>query len=364
MDDAGGFTDVVLLPDMPDIVSAPFMPDVVSPADVPSLCLPNANGPSRTYDYLINRYIVNLNQTPGQNAQPVFGFNLDNAQSPARNPPEGPPHCGSGDWTSRLDPDQNSSANGAPCSVGSAGCEGGVDNILPALDDALSQFFAGASVESSLNERTSSGRDLWVLRVADVNGALDDRLCDPSVTLRLYRVYPLFTNCAMIGRPDAPYAIARNSLVDPTDPNSALFSFRAQIVNGRLRTIPSQTQDRSPSSQFALLGTFGFPGPLDVYSTQIRFSFAPNGALIAGNLGGYIQKQSIRSALRTFLPDFAAALEPLLDGFVDIALPLGSAGARCDLGGLSIGFGFLADRATLSGSILSAPAGGTCGSSP
>lgn len=356
--------------------------DVVTPADTgtPSdgggstaLCTPNATGMAQTFDYVVTQLAVDGNQTPSATARPVFGFNLDNTRSPVTRPPEGAPHCAKGDFPSALDTDQNGDAMGRPCAHTSAGCQPGVDNQLPAVVDALGQFMAGLDVGRLLNEQINEGKIVLLVRVSDVNGALGQTLCDDNVTIRMYIGYPLFSNCANVQMPNQMYAISASSLMNPMDPNSSLLQFRGQIVNGRLRVIPAAGMADRPSLSIPLpiSGVMGLS--LDLYNTQLRVTMNADGTGTDGNLGGFILKRDLLTALGRVpqLMPFLAAAAPLLDGFVDIATPLGGMGALCtgmgaggrEEGGIGLGLGFRTVRANISNMVLADRMAGTCGAS-
>jgi hypothetical protein len=340
-------------------------------AGATALCTPNATGMATTYEYVITTLSVDGNQTPSATARPVFGFNLDNQRSPVTRPPEGAPHCAHGDYTSMLDNDQNGDANGRACAAGSAGCTGGVDNQLPAVVDALGQFMAGLDVGALLRTQINEGGLILLARVSDVNGTLGPTLCDDSVTIRLYLGYPLFSNCANVQMPNQMYAIAASSVMNPMDPNSALIQFQGRIVNGRLRVIPSAGMADRPSLSIPLpiSGVQGLN--LDLYNTQLRVTMNADGSGSDGNLGGFILKRDLLTALGRVpqLMPFLAAAAPLLDGFVDVATPLGAAGALCtgmgtggrEEGGIGLGLGFRTVRATIAPMVLTDRMAGTCG---
>jgi hypothetical protein len=340
-------------------------------AGATALCTPNATGMAMSYEYVITTLSVDGNQTPSATARPVFGFNLDNQRSPVTRPPEGAPHCAHGDYTSMLDNDQNGDANGRPCAAGSAGCTGGVDNQLPAVVDALGQFMAGLDVGALLRTQINEGGLILLARVSDVNGTLGPTLCDDSVTIRLYLGYPMFSNCANVQMPNQMYAIAASSVMNPMDPNSALIQFQGRIVNGRLRVIPSAAMADRPSLSIPLpiSGVQGLS--LDLYNTQLRVTMNADGSGSDGNLGGFILKRDLLTALGRVpqLMPFLAAAAPLLDGFVDVATPLGAAGALCtgmgtggrEEGGIGLGLGFRTVRATIAPMVLTDRMAGTCG---
>lgn len=336
-------------------------------------CTPNATGMAQTFDYVVTQLSVDGNQTPSATSRPVFGFNLDNTRSPVTRPPEGAPHCAHGDFPSALDTDQNGDANGRPCAPGSAGCQPGVDNQLPAVVDALGQFMAGLDVGALLNEQINQGKITLLVRVSDVNGALGPTLCDDNVTIRMYLGYPLFSSCANVQMPNQMYAISASSLTNPMDPTSAMLQFRGQIVNGRLRVIPAAGMADRPSLSIPLpiSGVQGLS--LDLYNTQVRVTMNADGSGSDGNLGGFILKRDLLTALGRVpqLMPFLAAAAPLLDGFVDIATPLGGMGALCtgmgtggrEEGGIGLGLGFRTVRAQIANMVLADRMSGTCGAS-
>lgn len=335
-----------------------------------ALCTPNATGAATTIDYVITGLSVDGNQTPSATARPVFGFNLDNTRSPVTRPAEGAPHCAHGDFTSMLDTDQNGDATGRACAPGSAGCTGGVDNQLPAVVDALGQFMAGLDVGRLLSEQINAGSLVLLARVSDVNGELGPTLCDDNVTIRLYLGYPMFSNCANIQMPNQMYAISASSVMNPMDPTSARIQFSGAIVNGRLRVNPSAGMADRPSFSIPL-PVSGVDLSLDLYNTQLRVTMNADGTGTNGNLGGVILKRDLLTALGRVpaLMPFLAAAAPLLDGFVDVATPLGASGALCtgmgpggrEEGGIGLGLGFRTVRANITNMVLSDRMTGTCG---
>ncbi len=196
-----------------------------------------------------------------------------------------------------LDNDQNGDANGRACAAGSAGCTGGVDNQLPAVVDALGQFMAGLDVGALLSTQINEGGLILLARVSDVNGTLGPTLCDDSVTIRLYLGYPMFSNCANVQMPNQMYAISASSVTNPMDPASALIQFQGRIVNGRLRVVPSAAMADRPSLSIPLpiSGVQGLS--LDLYNTQLRVTMNADGTGSNGNLGGFILKRDLLTAL-------------------------------------------------------------------
>ncbi len=354
----------------PPCAVGPAARDAAVTTDASVACVRNATGPARSYDFAVTRFTVNGNQTPSATARPVLGFDLDHQRSPVRRPAEGAPHCGHGDFTSMLDHDQNRDANGRPCATGAAGCIGGVDNQLPAVIDTVGQFFvAGVDPVAALNARIALGDDALLLRVSEVNGPPGPTLCDPEVTVQLYRGVPLVPHCASLTSPGQPYAIATSSLCAARDVSSVRFAFPGAIVDGRLQVFPRATQDPAPSLEIPFTtpeGTFNF----GLYNPVLRASFGADGALSDGNLGGFWLKRDMLTEVGSFprIMPFLASLAPLFDGWVDIATPLGSVGARCtgagadgrEEGGIGIGLGFTAIPAVITDTVVASPPDAGC----
>jgi hypothetical protein len=356
----------------PPCAVGPAARDAAVTTDASVACVRNATGPARSYDFAVTRFSVDGNQTPSATARPVFGFDLDHQRSPVTRPPEGAPHCAHGDFTSVLDHDQNGTADGRPCAPGAVGCIGGVDNQLPAVIDALGQFFiAGVDPVAALNARIALGDYALLLRVSEVNGPPGPTLCDPEVTVRIFRGVPLASRCASLTSPGQPYAIAASSLCAARDVSSVRFAFPGAIVDGRLQVFPRTTQDPAPSLEIPFTtpeGTFNF----GLYNPVLRVSFGADGALSDGNLGGFWLKRDMLSEIGSnpysWISRYLAAAAPILDGLTDIATPLGGVGALCtgagsdgrEQGGIGIGLGFTAIPAVITDTVVAAPPDAGC----
>jgi hypothetical protein len=327
----------------PDDGGVPDVPDV-SPGPVPP-------ADPRTYDFVLYRFVVDRGAEPPSN-RGFYGFNLDGRFSPITVSAQAAGDCSHGDYFSTVDPDQN--RNGC---TGGPGCQGGVDNQYPNVAQTLEQFRLSTGVGSCLSRRTSLGRGLILLRVADVDGMLGPDLDDPAVTVSLYPdARPLFAECASLAQPRQPYAVDNQHLTTAGDPGSARLRFTGSIVRGRLRVAAPATS--------ALPFALGFGGTSQVRAPQLRMSLTET-AGTSGNLGGYIRQTELVETLvaTPALTQFRDALGPLIQGFVDVATPGDDGGLSCDSpeGGIGIGVGFEAVRATILAT-TSGPMPGMCGS--
>lgn len=346
--------------------AAPSATDAATVDDASAACTPNATGPSQRLDFVVTQFTFNGHQTPSPTARPVFGFDLDGVSSFGRLPaPLPPPHCGHGDYASARDDDQNRDARGRPCRALSEACLGGVDNSLPALVDSLAQLHEGVDPSRDLNEMVFRGLYAMVIRVDGVDGEPSATLCDPSVTVRVYRGVPLTPSCAPAGTPGLRYAIDAASLLDPSDPSSARFSFPGAIVDGRVRVSPRRTADPSPTLALPF-PLAGHAATLNLYNAVLRFDVVPPALGADGNLGGIVRDLDVVAAVN-FLPFFrtnAGWLVPTVSMFMDIAWPLGSPRATCSFecggGAMSVGLGFRTARTELTDDVMPAPPAEHC----
>ncbi len=260
--------------------------------------------------------------------------------------------CSHGDYFSTVDPDQNRGS----CAAGQ-GCQGGVDNQYPIVARTFEAFQSQLGVQSCLSRRSSQGRGLILIRVADVDGPLGPDLDDPQVTVSLYPdALPLFAECSAIAQSGQPYAVDDLHLTIPGDPGSARLRFGGSIVRGRLRVAAPATS--------ALPFALGIGGTSRLRAFQLRVSLTETDGT-RGNLGGHVDQTEL---IETFLalPRLAAfrdAAGPLIQGFVDIATPNTDGTRSCDSpqGGIGIGAGFEAVRARITAT-TSSPVDGMCGS--
>lgn len=339
--------------------------DAAAPADASIACTPNATESARTYDFAVTEFSVDGNQTPAPSGRPISGFDLDGVATPVTRPPAAPPHCAHGDFTSALDDDQNRDANGSPCCAGTSGCVGGVDNQLPAFVDALGQFVVGADPIRELRAQIWRGDYAMLIRVSDVNGPLGPALCDPSVTVRVYRGVPLAPRCASLFERNQRYAIAAASLLTPSDPSSARFTLPGAIINGRLRVFPRRTADPAPVISLP----FSFRAAsvdLALFNAVLRVNLNADGTATGGNLGGIATDLNVAAVFRAALPPDLAGewLLPFLSAFNDIAWPLDAPAATClDVcggGAVGIGLGFRAISAVITDTVVANPPTAPC----
>ncbi len=338
-------------------------PDAAPVEDIPAASAPDAA--ARSYDYVINRMMLDEGAEPGVTTRAFYGFNLDGRFSPSRGASQQPEDCSHGDYFSVVDPDQNSGACMAGAVGGGTGCQGGIDNQLPNLAQTIMQFQASLNVQALLNVRLNAGRDLVLIRVSGVNGALGPALNDPAVTVQLYPfVSPMFADCADVARPNQMYAIDNRSLNVPGDLDSARVQFSGSIVNGRLRVTPTDASAAAPN--FLLpLPVMGDTIDLPMYRTRFRFTMGETDGT-SGNLGGYASQTDLVEALITIpaLRQFRDAVGPLIQGFVDVATGEPVASCASPHGGIGIGIGFSAVRAVVAPMAVSGGVPGMCGAPP
>lgn len=301
----------------------------------------------RTYDFVIHRFILDAAAEPPSN-RGFYGFNLDDRFSPSATSAQALADCSHGDYVSAIDPDQNQGG----C-VGGSSCQGGVDNQYPNVARTLEVFQSQLGVQACLRRRSSLGRGLILIRVADVDGTLGVDLDDPDVTVSVYPdALPLFAECSAITQPGQPYAVDDRNLLSVGDPDSARLRFHGSIVHGRLRGV-------GPAAS-ALPIALGFGGTSQLRAFQLRVALTETGGT-QGNLGGSIEPTELLEA--PAWSAFRDAAGALVQGFVDLATPTTNGALSCDLpqGGISIGVGFEAVRARITAT-ASRSVDGMCGS--
>lgn len=322
---------------------------------------PQDAGPGATYDYVINRLLLDEGAEPPA-TRGFYGFNLDGRTSPSTTAQQQAADCSHGDYFSVVDSDQNMGTCAAGSAGGGMGCRGGVDNQLPNVAQTIQQFQPDLDVQGTINEQISDGGFLIVVRVTDVNGTLGPTLNDPSVRVLVYPyAFANFPNCANIQMPGQSYTIDNRSLNTAGDLSSAKLQFTGSIVNGRLRVAPPPASGANTPNFSIPLSIMDMTLNLDLFQTQLRFDLrATEGT--NGNLGGYLKQTTLITALTTIpaLMQFRDAAAPLIQGFVDIAT---GTPASCDNpeGGIGVGLGFTARSATLSPMGAAAGTPGNCG---
>jgi hypothetical protein len=219
--------------------------------DVPAT--PQDAGEARTYDYVINRLLLDEGAEPGVTTRAFYGFNLDGRNSPSRTASQQAADCSHGDYFSTVDPDQNMGTCTAGMAGGGAACQGGVDNQLPNVAQTIMQFQASLNVQNTLNEQVDTGKFLIMVRISGVNGTLGPALNDPAVEVSVYPyAYAAFPNCANIQMANQMYQIDNRSLTTPGDLSSARLKFQGSIVNGRLRVNPPAANPTMPNFSIPL----------------------------------------------------------------------------------------------------------------
>jgi hypothetical protein len=321
-------------------------------------------GPGATYDYVINRLLLDEGAEPGVTTRAFYGFNLDGRNSPSRTASQQAADCSHGDYFSTVDPDQNMGTCAAGSAGGGMGCQGGVDNQLPNVAQTIMQFQASLNVQNTLNEQVDEGKFLIVVRLSGVNGTLGPALNDPSVQVSVYPyAYAAFANCANIQMANQMYQIDNRSLTTPGDLSTARLQFQGSIVNGRLRVNPPAANPTMPNFSIPL-SLMGMTLNLNLFQTQLRVTPGETDGL-NGNLGGYLRQTDLIDALTTIpaLMQFRDAAGPLIQGFVDVAT--GTPTASCDApqGGIGVGLGFTTKRAQILPTTVSAAPSGVCGGS-
>lgn len=325
---------------------------------------PDVNDPpgGATLVYALTSVQFDADQTP-PGSRAMHGFNLDGRYSSSRRADMTYDDCNHGDFFSALDPDQNMGPCTAGTSGGGAGCGGGVDNQLPALLTTIASLGTGADVGMALNSSIANGALAIVLRIDDVDGEVGPTLDDPYVTVNLYPVaHPNFRDCAMLGTPGLEYAIDNRSLTTPGDLDAPRVQLIGRITHGRLRV-----QQPRAAAAMGLPFPLTFAGAkvsLTVFQPRLGVDLTADGGE-AGNLGGFARFADIVTTIAGLgsLPIDEAAARTLLQGFVDVATPLGATEPSCEFpeGGISLGFGLRAARATIAATPVNAGAPGTCG---
>ncbi len=171
---------------------------------------PQDAGPGATYDYVINRLLLDEGAEPPA-TRGFYGFNLDGRTSPSTTAQQQAADCSHGDYFSVVDSDQNMGTCAAGSAGGGMGCRGGVDNQLPNVAQTIQQFQPDLDVQGTINEQISDGGFLIVVRVTDVNGTLGPTLNDPSVRVLVY-----------------PYAFA-NFLKSPSPSETSAADFKIDL---------------------------------------------------------------------------------------------------------------------------------------
>jgi hypothetical protein len=318
-------------------------------------------GPGATYDYVINRLLLDEGAEPGVTTRAFYGFNLDGRNSPSRTASQQAADCSHGDYFSTVDPDQNMGTCAAGSAAGGMGCQGGVDNQLPNVAQTIMQFQASLNVQNTLNEQVDRGAFLIVVRLEGVNGTLGPALNDPSVQVSVYPfAYAAFANCANIQMANQMYQIDNRSLTTPGDLTTARLKFQGSIANGRLRVNPPAANPTMPN--FSLpLSLMGTTLNLNLFQTQLRVTPGETDGL-SGNLGGYLRQTDLIDALITIpaLAAFRDAAGPLIQGFVDVSTGTPTS-CEAPLGGIGVGLGFTTKRAQILPTTVATAPMGVCG---
>ena len=287
-------------------------------------------GPGETYDYVINRMIVDEGAAPDTTTRAFYGFNLDGRFSPSRTAAQRAADCSHGDYFSTLDPDQNTGT----CLVGSRGvgmdCLGGVDNQLPQAIETIFQLLGNRVTTGNalLDQQINTGRYTLLVRVAGVHGTLGASLNDQSVTIRVYPVaWPTFQGCGGIQQQQQTYAVDDRSLREAGNLNAPVLDFPGCIVGGRLRqSVVSATASATPMT-LPLVDSIRIPA----YDVQLRFDLEGGGGQ-NGNLGATTLASEVQEALSATVSDerYRSAVGMLVQSFIDVASPQADSGVSCE----------------------------------
>ncbi len=316
-------------------------------------------GPSETYDYVINRLLLD-DSAPTQSDRGFYGFNLDGRFSPSSQALLRAEDCGWSDHFSIIDPDQNTGT----CVVGELGggsrCGGGVDNQLPnILYTLLSYRPTFVSGGQLFAQQIDLGRYTLIVRVLGVHGVPGPSLNDPAVTIRVYPVaWPVSEDCASVQRPMQTYAVDDRSLREAGNLDTPLLEFPGCVLRGRLRQVAPQPTSAPTPMVLPLVDSARLP----LHDLRLRFDLA-TGEATSGNLGGTLSTTEVVTALGTVVSDrLALKVIPML-GYQDVAFG-GASGVNCDYppGLISVGLGFTALRANIQPTTVSGPIPGACGS--
>lgn len=322
----------------------------------------SVEGPGETYDYVINRWMVDEGAEPPA-SRGFFGLNIDNRSSLSRTAQQSVEDCSHGDYFSTLDPDQNVGTCRGSTYEGGHGCRGGVDNQLANIVAVIRQFTGNLPLgDVLLNGEIAAGRYAVLLRVAGVHGAPDASLNDPDVTLRVYPVaWPTFERCEGVQSPRQTYAIDDRSLRAAGDIDRPVVEIPGCIVRGRFRPREVSATGATTPMVLPLLSDARVP----LHDLAMRFDLGVDGAR-GGNLGGTMLQSEVASSVvaasallrvRDYVPGTAL-------GFVDIPAvgEIGPAACERPTSMISVGLGFTALRANIQPTTVSGPIPGACGS--
>lgn len=304
----------------------------------------------QTFDYVLNALNIDANTDP---ASAHTGFNVDNRFSGSNMSSLQDADCNHIDFFSSLDSDQNQGT------CPGTSCRGGVDNQLPELATAI-QTAAGMDVRQAIAGQITSGKLILLMRVSGVNGTPAPGFNDPSVVVRIYIGHPNVpaAQCSTLFAGGTSFAVDTNSLMaGSTNLNNALFQFNGSIVNGRLQVTPGMgTNSVLP---IPLPEIQGLRLTLNVNNPQIRMTLTADRGT-NGNLGGFLLRSEVVTAICNGFAQFCEVARSLVDGLVDVQTGT-PAGCAMPNGGISLGLGLTAVRATIAATPVTGAQPGMCG---
>jgi hypothetical protein len=300
---------------------------------------------------------------------PHTGFNLDGLFSTALDL-DG---CTHDDDYSAIDLDQNCAdadagmcaTGGAPCNRYDVRCAPGVDNQLPTSANVLEQLAlptGHVDLRRASAAEISAGRFVTLVEVV----GLDDCREDASVRVRLFRGFAARNTPCSGPALDGVYQIDRISLrPGGTTPDDALVEIPGVLTNRRVRALRSDD---------AIVFPFHLPAHVappqlwlnaPAHHPMIAFDLAADGTSATnGNFGAWIGAADLIAALGPLQAD-PKFEQNVVAGLLDIAVDGHCAEWQPPLsrGGMSIGFGFSAQRVRLDPAhpVVDAPDTGSCG---
>lgn len=315
-------------------------------------------GPGQTLTFVLDQLLIDADDLPDH---PHTGFNLDDYFSTEVDLLG----CTHGDFTSQYDTDQNCPAvanerctpNPNPGCVGTAsGCMGGVDNQLPTLSSTI-QTAAGTDLRATLQDTVATNKLSLIIRITGVN----DFTTDSAVRVAIYRAYPTFSTGCTTVEANREYSVDRTFVTTgATSIESPAFAFDGSIVGGRLRI----TAGTGAGGAFNLpISLRGLTLNLPLHRLQVRANLTA-AALANGSLGGWVAGQDVVDGVALIAPDYITVVQGVIGGLVDIQAngTCGDATATPPtFGGIGLGLGIHAVPATLTTTLVDAPATGTCG---
>ncbi len=310
-----------------------------------------------TLTFVLDQLMIDANDNPDQ---PHTGFNLDDYYSSDVDPLG----CTHLDYFSQYDNDQhcptvaNERCTPSPnpgCARTAGGCVGGVDNQLPTLASTI-QTAASTDLRATLQDTVTTNKLSLIVRITGINNMTDDS----AVRVAIFRAYPTFsTGCTTVAA-GREYSVDR-SFVTGGSLDNPMFAFDGQIIAGRLR----MTAGTGATGAFNLpISLRGLTLNLPLHRLQVRANLTAT-ELANGSLGGWVGGDDVITGVAMLAPDYISVVRGVIGGLVDIQSAAGvcdgSASTPPAYGGISLGLGIHAVPATLTTTLVDAPATGTCG---